>query len=388
MPWIAGRRKDRRNSRMNISFENKWGKSPWRIAFRPKATHVPRSADVVIVGGGFSGLSAAASLAHMAPHRKIVLLEAAEIGAGASGRTGGMTLAETAGGDLPGLGNVLQGFAEILRELKIDCDFLESGAWEVGRSGGKRKSEISWQDAGRLRVIREIPGGTVDAGKLLGGLTRAATDAGAYLVERCAVSALHHGKQIRVVTSGGTISAGRVLVATNAQSLDLAGLQDQAVPKLTVGVATEPLSAQTIRKIGMASRRPFYTVDLPYLWGRLTSDNRAMFGCGLVTVSDWKELHTLDVRTGHSRDLLETLKRRVRGLDPALRNVKFRQAWGGPILLTDRARPIFKYGRRKNVMHLCGYNGHGVALSVYLGRWAAEAMLGARKLPHWNRSDR
>src|SRR5258708_22079650 len=106
---------------MNTSFENKWGKSPWRIAFRPKATDAPRNADVVIIGGGFSGLSAAAHVARLAPHRRIVLLEAAEIGAGASGRTGGMTLAETAGGDLPRLGDVLQGFRENLRQLHIPC---------------------------------------------------------------------------------------------------------------------------------------------------------------------------------------------------------------------------------------------------------------------------
>jgi gamma-glutamylputrescine oxidase len=373
---------------MNISFENKWGKSPWRVAFRPKATQAPHNADCVIIGGGLTGLSAAAHLALFAPRRKIVLLEAVEIGAGSSGRTGGMALAETAGGDLPGLGDVLQGFGEILKEMKIDCDFLETGAWEVGRSGGQRKSEISWQDAGRLRVVREVPGGTVDAGKLLGGLARAATAGGVVLVERCAVSDLRHGKRIRVVTNKGTIVAGQVLVTTNAQSLELAGLQDKAVPKLTMGVATEVLSAQTIRKIGMESRRPFYTVDLPYLWGRLTRDSRAIFGCGLVTVKDWEELHTLNVRTGHSAELLETLKHRVQGLHPALKNVKFRQAWGGPILLTDRARPIFEYGRRKNVLHLCGYNGHGVALSVYLGRWAAEAIVEARKLPHWNRADR
>jgi glycine/D-amino acid oxidase-like deaminating enzyme len=321
----------------------------------------------------------------MATQRKIVLVEAAQIGAGASGRSGGMTLAETAGGDLPGLGDVLLGFGEILKELGIDCDFQQTGAWEVGRSGGRRKSEISWQDSGRLRVVSEVPGGTVDAGKLLRGLARAATKTGVSLVERCAVSALRHGKRIRVVTNNGTISAAQVLVATNAQSLELAGLQDKAIPKLTMGVATEPLSDQTVRKIGMESRRPFYTVDLPYLWGRLMRDNRAIFGSGLVTVKNWEELHTLDVRTGRSEELLETLKRRVRGLHPALKNVKFRAAWGGPILLTDRARPIFGYGQRKNVMHLCGYDGHGVALSVYLGRWAAEAMVGGRELPHWNR---
>ena len=371
-----------------ISFENKWGESPWRWSVPRGDGKVPARADFVVIGGGFSGLSTAAHLARIAPRRRIVLLEAAEIGAGASGRTGGMTLAETAGGDLPGLGDVLQGFGEILRELKIDCEFLQTGAWEVGRSGGRRKSEISWQDAGRLRVVREIPGGTLDAGKLLGGLARAATAGGVVLLERCAVFALHHGKRIRVVTNRGTISAAQLLIATNSQSLELAGLQDEAVPKLTMGVATEPLSAEIIREIRLESRRPFYTVDLPYLWGRLMRDNRAIFGCGLVTVNDWEELHTLDVRTGRSAELLETLKQRVRGLHPALKNVKFRQAWGGPILLTDRARPIFAYGRRKNVIHLCGYNGHGVALSVYLGRWAAEAMVGTRKLPHWDRTDR
>lgn len=366
------------------SFKNKWGESPWRCNFARVRRPLPRSTDFVVIGGGFSGLSAANWLARLAPGKKIVLLEAAKIGAGASGRTGGMALAETAGGNLRGLGDVLAGFAEILEELEIDADFAKHGAWEVGRTRGRRDSDISWSDAGPLKVVRELPGGTVDAGKLLSGLARAATAAGVSLVEGRAVIGLAHNKKVRVILDrGGEISAGSVLIATNAQSLELAGLQDAAIPKLTMAVATERLTARKIRAIGMESRRPFYTVDLPYLWGRLTRENRAIFGCGLVSVENWEELHTLNVRNGRAAELLQTLRGRVRGLHPALHDVKLTHAWGGPILLTDKARPILRKLRGKNTFYLGGYNGHGVALSVYLGRWAAEGMLGRRKLPSW-----
>jgi gamma-glutamylputrescine oxidase len=356
---------------------------------------LPAKADFVVIGGGFSGLSAAAWLGRMAPRKKVVLMEADEIGAGASGRTGGMALAETAGGDLPGLGDVLGGFAEILRELKIECDFLANGAWEIGRKRGRKKSEISWTDSGRLRVVNEVPGGTVDAGKLLEGLARAAVGAKVTLVEGAPVTRVEYGKTIRVVAGKKAIEAGAVLIATNAQSLQLAGVQGVAVPRLTMAVATKPLSGRAIQRIGLASRRPFYTVDFPYLWGRLMRDNRAIFGAGLISAKDWEELHGIDVSTGHAAALLESIKTRVRGLHPALRKVQFGHAWGGPILFTEKMRPIFrqvemKSGRgrsvrsKKRAVYLGGYNGHGVALSVYLGRWAAEALLGRRELPRWN----
>jgi glycine/D-amino acid oxidase-like deaminating enzyme len=370
---------------MMISFRNRWGRSPWRWSVPRGDGKVPARADFVVVGGGFSGLSAAAWLGRMAPGKKVVLVEADKIGAGASGRTGGMTLAETAGGDLPGLGDVLSGFTDILRELGIACDFLAHGAWEIGRKGGRKHSEISWKDSGRLRVVNQVPGGTVDAGKLLGGLVRAALAAKVTILEGRAVTALKRGKKVRVVIGRKEIFAGSVLIATNAQSLELGELQDVAIPKLTMAVATEPLNERVVKRIGMASRRPFYTVDFPYLWGRLTRNNRAIFGSGLVSVRDWKELHALDASEGHTVAVLESVKTRVRGLHPALHTVKFTHAWGGPILFTEKLRPIFRrIGKTGgSAIYMGGYNGHGVALSVYLGRWAAEAMLDKRKLPNW-----
>ena len=72
--------------------------------------------DFAIIGGGFTGLAAAAWLRSLAPEKSVAVLEATRIGAGASGRTGGMVLAESAAGDRPGLGDVLHSFAEILHD--------------------------------------------------------------------------------------------------------------------------------------------------------------------------------------------------------------------------------------------------------------------------------
>src|SRR6202021_2661363 len=104
-----------------------WGNPPWSIDCQPARVSIPREADFAVVGGGFSGLSAAAWLRRFRPDKTVVLFESAAIGAGSSGHTGGMVLAETAAGDLPGLGGVLDGFTSILKELSIECDLALPG---------------------------------------------------------------------------------------------------------------------------------------------------------------------------------------------------------------------------------------------------------------------
>src|SRR6202790_263109 len=99
-----------------------WGNAPWSIDFQPAQSSMPAEADFAVVGGGFSGLSAAAWLRRFAPDKTVVLFESAAIGAGSSGHTGGMVLAETAARDLPGLGDVLAGFSSSLQELGVNCD--------------------------------------------------------------------------------------------------------------------------------------------------------------------------------------------------------------------------------------------------------------------------
>jgi glycine/D-amino acid oxidase-like deaminating enzyme len=384
------------------------------VDFRPASRPFPDHVDFAIVGGGFSGLSAAAWLRRFAPGRSVLVLEAASLGEGASGRTGGMALAATAAGKLPGLRDVLAGYRKILRALRIDSRLTLPGVWELSRSArAKKNSLICWKDSGDLKIVRRVPGGTVDPGRVVAGLARAAENAGAQIIEHAEVRKLDFSNPVRLRIRHNQhgrirskiIRAQQVLLATNAFSLELSGLRAAAEPKLTLALATAPLSAAQLKAIGLSSRRPFYTVDLPYLWGRLLDSNAVIFGAGLVppyvgppslfplgssSIKNRRHhLRRYDVRRGESAERLRWLESRVRHLHPALASVRITHRWGGPILLTKKMRPIFRWFtpqghlRSKQIMLLAGYNGHGVALSVYLGKWAAEALLARRPLPRW-----
>lgn len=370
-------------------FTKGWGESPWSIDFRPLPRLLPEQVDFAVVGGGFTGLAAAAWLRKLAPEKSVGVFEAEQIGAGASGNTGGMVLGESSAGDLPGLGDVLGGFRGTLDELGIECDLQLPGAWEIGRKGGWKDSPISWSDSGRLRVVDEVAGGTADAGKLVSGLARAADRSGASIHEGAAIDDLQfdevRGQNPLVLKMGSKeIRAGSALIATNAQSLELGGLEKRATPKLTLAVATEPLTPAQIEVLGLDSGKPFYTVDFPYLWGRTLATQGVIFGSGLVDVDDWRELKQIDIGSGRAAELMARLELRVRNLDPVLQSVGFTHWWGGPILIARDWKPIFRHHIRSDrVIVLGAYAGQGVALSVYLGRWAAEAMLGLRALPDW-----
>jgi glycine/D-amino acid oxidase-like deaminating enzyme len=365
--------------------KKRWGKSPWVIDFYPLPRLLPEEVDFAIVGGGFTGLAAAAWLRHLAPNKRVSVFEAERIGAGASGSTGGMVLAESSAGDLPGLGDVLNGFAQTVAELGMNCDLNLPGAWEIGRKGGPKNSPISWSDSGTLRVVSEIPGGTADPGKLVSGLARAAERSGVQIYEGARIDEIVSGNGLILRLDAKEIRADNVLIATNAMSLELSGLSRRAEPKFTLAVATEPLKPAHLELLGLSSGKSFYTVDLPYLWGRMLPDGGVLFGGGLIDVDNWRELDDIDIAMGQAAELIARLERRVRGLDPVLRSVGFTHWWGGPILIADDWAPIFKrHDQHERAIVLGAYAGQGVALSVHLGRWAAEAMLGTRELPNWS----
>src|ERR1700684_1085793 len=370
-----------------------WGTPPWQIDFTPHAREaLPDVLDFAVIGGGFTGLAAAAWLRKIAPEKSVAVLEAWKVGDGASGRTGGMALSESAAGDLPGLGDVLPGFKEILGEFGIDCDQRFTGAWEIARRKGLTKSPISWNDAGTLRVTKEVEGGSVDPGELVSGLARAADRRGAEILENhpgtdiawCDISEIEvtpHGSMAR------KISARKIIFATNALSLKLTALEEGTHPKLTLAVATEPVSEEQLVQIGLAERKPFYTADLPYLWGRVCDDNSIIFGAGLVQAPHSDDLNDVDVSAAEAPQIFDSLEKRVRGLHPLLKSLQFTHRWGGPILFRDSWKPIFMWHpeakKTRNAIVIGAFAGHGVALSSYLGRWGAEALLGHRKLLAW-----
>jgi gamma-glutamylputrescine oxidase len=387
-----------------------WGTPPWKIDFKPRGGRFPERVDFAVVGAGFSGLAAAAWLCHLAPEKSVVVLEAFHIGAGASGRTGGMALAETAAGDMPGLGDVLAGFQRILKTLKVDGDVDLRGAWEIARAGGRNDSPIAWNDSGTLRVSKHVPGGTVDPGKLVAGLARAAQRLGASIhehhrvthvewsrepvltIERPRLGAAHGRRSgdTRTKFSGPIqkLRAGKVLFATNGLSLPVSGLTHGTHARLTLALLTAPVSESVLKAIGLAERHPFYTTDFPYLWGRVRRDRSIVFGAGLVSSSDTHDIESVDIAQKEAAEIFAKLDSRVRALHPALAKVKIVRHWGGPILFRDTWKPVFGWhphssARQRNGLVLGAYAGHGVALSSYFGTHAAEVLLGKRTPPRW-----
>jgi len=374
-----------------------WGDPPWRIDFRPPDAPLPESVDVAIVGGGFSGLSAAAWLRSLSPQTSVAVFEASHIGAGASGRTGGVVLAETAAGNPPGLGDVLAGLADILRKVQVACDLQLPGAWEVAR-GGERfdkpsgvpvaRSPIHWSDSGDLQVVSEVPGGSLDPGKLVSGLGRAAHRLGAQIFENRPVGKIDWSASPELHVRGGKVRAKKVLLAASALSLDLSGLAERAQPRLTLAASSAPVTGEQLAAIGLSERKPFYTIDLPYLWGRLCADNSIIWGAGLVSPPESGDLLDIDIAAPEPARMFAALERRVHGLHPALASVQFTHRWGGPISFREGWQPAFaRHPQSPHGIVLGAYAGHGVALSVYFGAWAAEVLLGRRDLPEWARLD-
>jgi glycine/D-amino acid oxidase-like deaminating enzyme len=366
-----------------MNSKKNWGTRPWVADFHAAKHKLPAALDFAVVGGGFTGLAAAAWLKKISPEKRVALFEAQTVGSGASGYTGGVALAETAVGDLPGLGDVLAGCQKILRELNVDADLTLPGCYELGRAGGLPNTPIRWKDEGMLSALKEVPGGTIDPGKMVSGLARAAERAGVLLFEATEVKEAKLAGEIHLTTTAGITRAKHALFATNAFALELSSLGGRAQAAFTTAVMTVHLTDATLAQIGLVERKPFYTVDLPYLWGRLHG-NAVIFGSGLIFFDDWRALRSLTVDQGELPGLFARLEKRIRGFHPALREIKFTHRWGGPICIADEWKPVFeKHPNFQNAIVLGAYSGHGVAQSVYLGAWAAEALLGKRELPKW-----
>jgi gamma-glutamylputrescine oxidase len=357
-----------------------WGATPWH---RGKLRHVeskPSGADVVIIGGGLTGCSAAYHLAKLG--LRPVLLEADLVASGASGRTGGIVLEGSAAGPLDQVNTCVPGLAKLVERERIECELRLPGCWEIEhRAGGDRR--LPWTDEGKpVSVTGHVPGGTVEPSLLTVGIANAALQAGARIFERARVMHIDFEDQLTLQLADWKIRTAWLLVATNAWIKSL--LRDvHAASSLTFACATEALDGKAIEALGLQDRIPFYTADLPYLWGRITSEGRVIFGSGLLFDSS-DRLEEIGLKARSFARAVDVLKRRVRRLHPALANIQFSHAWAGPIAFTDDRIPILSCAPNQRRMLVAGaYAGHGVAMSVRVGELLALAVARNDPLPDW-----
>lgn len=358
-----------------------WGAPPWRIPTVRAMRDLPAACDVLVVGAGLTGLAAAYCLGRRGVSR-VAVVDSGRVGAGASGRTGGIVLEGTAAGPLEGVDDCLGALRRLAADAGISCGLRLEGCWELEH--GQADPLFLWRDGdAALRVCETVPGGTLDPGAMLAGLASAAMGAGVTIHEGVAVHDIAGGAPARVRVPGATVIAGHVVVATNAYASSVLPLMDRCQPALAVALCTEPLEPPTLATIGLAGGMPFYTVDLPYLWGRPLADGRVIFGAGLAFPRDG-DCAGLRIDEGDAAVALDSLERRIRAFHPALVRVGIGARWGGPIALVHGRPPFLGWHpQRPGVLVAGGYSGHGVALSVRAGELAAAAIADGHPLPEW-----
>jgi glycine/D-amino acid oxidase-like deaminating enzyme len=364
-------------------WQRRWGKPPWRPETVPAVPLDLSRTEVAIVGGGFTGVSAAYHLARSGLRARV--FEAGVFGDGASGRSGGIALQGTARGILPGTEHCVEKLKEVIDAEQIDCDPQLAGCWEIEHVQERGTSVLPWHDDGlAIRVKRSVDGGTVDPMALLAGLARAAARAGATFHEWAPVRKILCGAKPAVELDAGSVQAEYVVAALNAWTSPLLPEVRSVSSALTTACATQPLSAPTLAALGLGPGScPFYTVDLPYLWGRMLGKSQVIFGAGLVFGAP-SALEKVDIADEEPRRAMERLKGRVRGLHPALERVEFAAQWAGPVAIAEDFAPLLgRLPAAPSVIVAGGYSGHGVALSVWMGAAIAKAIAQGTELPAW-----
>jgi glycine/D-amino acid oxidase-like deaminating enzyme len=373
------------------------------------ARELPASVDVAVIGGGFTGLSAARTLAKGGA--RVAVLEAEHVGWGASCRNGGMVLSglklgttklvarygreatkRMYGASLQSIDSV----EAVVREENIECNFARCGHLEVACKAKhfedfRRGAETIEREFGhKLRLVEKANlaseigspiyhGGVVDevsAGvnpaRYVAGLGGAAARAGAEIHEKSRVLALERRTQNgsagwKLTTSRGALQTRDVLIATSGYTSRITrSLQKKLIPIGSFIIVTEVLPEAVACEVSPRNRMIYDSKNFLYYY-RLTPDRRMLFG-GRAAFFPENE-NTV-------RESARILRQGMIDVYPQLRETKVEYVWGGTL---DFAFDIMPHAGKMDGMYFSvGYAGHGVAMATLLGQKIAQAILTGR----------
>ena len=360
--------------------------------------------DVAIIGGGYTGLSTAHHLAQagLAP----VVLEASRIGWGASGRNGGVVSAKfrISSAEIAGvydlamarrMAEIANESVELIGELVQACDIPEAGFMMSGNlkcahnavSMDKLRNEQRWLAANmhetglRLQDAAEVAeetgsrdfvggllnphGGLIHPLNFVRGLAESVHREGVPVFEQSPVRSMRRdGERMLLETPTGTVSAGQVVIATNAYS-DLSPATDQVqrtlVPFRSAMIATEPLIGPAFDKL-LATKRSYTETRRMMRWFRRAGDRILFGGRGAFGKAD-------------SAAATDALRRKMIAIFPELASVQITHRWSGLVGMTlDSVPHVGRLDPR--VSYAVGYNGAGVAMATLMGRYLARIVQG------------
>jgi glycine/D-amino acid oxidase-like deaminating enzyme len=372
-------------------------------AWAAERQEVPARVDVVVIGAGYGGLSAARAVARGGA--SVAVFERQALGDGASGRNGGQVLTRLN----PGAGDLvarygrararvlfaasleaISMFERVIADEAIACDCERVGHLEAAAKAShfehfKAEQEVlgrefdhrvdlvprSLQDtelgaAGYHGVLVDPGSLAIHPVKYLHGLARAALAAGVRLYDRTPVTRVTRaGVGFEVTAAGRKIVARDVIACTGGYTdAALPGLRRRVVPIGSYVIATEPLSPDLAATI-IPRRRVVFDSKYFLSHFRLSPDNRLVFG-GLAQFTPSTPAST--------RASAVILRRRMLDVFPQLGDVRVEYAWSGNVDFTRDRLP--HAGLVDAVHYAIGYGGHGIALSTYLGTRVGECLLG------------
>lgn len=360
-------------------------------------------ADVVIIGGGFTGLSSAYYLKEQNPDLKVVLLEAEVVGYGASGRNGGFSM-PLMGWDITYL---LYLFKErgirahhymldcvrrtraLVEKEGMDCDLEYNGLMVLARNDFQmRQLERNLKDfhkagcdevqlltgddfaerlnsAWHVGALYEPDTAILNPAKLAREFKRVIEGKGVKVYERSPVTRFTPGDTVTVETmGGGRVKAAAAVLGLNAFGQRLRVRPYTYAPMYTYIILTEPLDDDTYNQVGWTRREGIEDKRQLVHYMRLTADNRLLMG---GRDAPYYFGNKAEGKESHAK-IFKGLEEDLHGMFPMLRDVGITHRWGGPVAITLLFVPSFGYYKgHKNIAYGMGYCGHGVALSSSAG---------------------
>lgn len=357
-----------------------------------------QTADVCVIGAGFTGISTALHLAERG--YKVHVVEANKVGWGASGRNGGQIISGISGeqniakhhgkGVEELFGQLRWAGHDIIRErvqtYNIQCDLkfgyldvaikkrhlrdIEADNERLLKAGFPHEFRVLSQEETReaigtdayIGALLNMGNGHVHPLNLCIGEARAAASHGATIYEQSPVVNIEKGSKPRVVTQQGSITADAVVIAGNAYHTLDPQLRGVMFPVRSYIIATEPLSEEVANKINpqdLAVCDPNFVLE----YFRLSADRRLLFGGRINYFGDDTEV------------IKNNLRRRMLKIYPQLADIGIDYAWGGTIGVPINRVPLL--GRTSPGIFYCqGYSGHGVNVSHLAGKIMSDAVAG------------
>ena len=384
-------------------------------------------ADVAIIGGGYTGMWTAYFLGELAPDARIVLLEADICGGGPSGRNGGFLhgwwenlpyLVKRFGPEhglrlAAGADEVVDGIGSWCEEHNVDAKFTRRGYLRVNAFPGVANDwagsiaslerlgasgQLVHLDRQAVQAICASPAfgeglmmpsaATVQPALLARGLRRVLLERGVSIHEGTAVARLDPVPTgVRLTTARGSVSAARAVLAVNAWAAGWPGFRTRMLAWGSYMVVTEPIP-DLLAQLGWTGGEAISDSRFTISYFRTTHDGRIAFGAGVGNAG-------YDGRIGavftHDRRAIERVVANFRHLLPTLANVRFDDAWGGPIDITADRFPVIGSQHGGRVLYAHGFAGNGVGPARTAGRLLAARLAGTRDpmaLPLFGRRQR